>query len=137
LPTWAGPFKVLGFAHNNPNAVRLQLPPSWRIHNVVNVSSLRLYHASDPSRFGARDVIDRPPPDDVLADGSRIHEVQEILDRKVEEHGSRRYVYYFVRWRGLPASENTWEPVSNLTWPKAGREVGQMVQDYDTAHPFD
>jgi transposase InsO family protein len=138
LPLWAGPFKVLGFAHNNPNAVRLDLPSTWRnIHAVVNISRLRLYNTSDPSRFGTRDIIDRPSPSELLPDGSLIHEVLDILDRKVEHRGKRRFVSYLVRWRGLPASENSWEPLSNLSGRYAGPEVLQMVQSYDASHPFD
>lgn len=41
------------------------------------------------------------------------YEVEEILDRRIRNGA----VEYLLKWEGYPASENSWEPESNLECP--------------------
>ena len=43
-----------------------------------------------------------------------ILEVEKILDKLQYEDGR---VYYLLRWKGFDASEDTWEPPTNLDCP--------------------
>ena len=53
-----------------------------------------------------------PPPPVLGSDSAPEHEVQEILKFKMR-HGRRPHV--LVRWTGLNAAGDTWEPLDNLT----------------------
>ena len=52
-----------------------------------------------------------PPPPVLGADGAPEHEVQELLKFKMRY--GRPYV--LVRWTGLDAAGDMWEPLDNLT----------------------
>ena len=39
------------------------------------------------------------------------YEVEKIVDKRTNVYG---LVEYFVKWKGYPSSENTWEPKKNL-----------------------
>ena len=56
----------------------------------------------------------QPPPD--LIDGEPEYEVEKILDKK--QKGKGRETYYLIKWKGYPASDNSWEPASEVHAPK-------------------
>jgi hypothetical protein len=104
-PRWMGPFRVL--AKTAPNTYRLDLPPSWRAFSEFNVERLRRYLRRPPA-LGGDD--EEPAPVQGL-DGQLEHEVEAIL--KFSMRAGRPHV--LVRWTGLDASGDTWEPLENLT----------------------
>jgi hypothetical protein len=84
-------------------AYRLKLPPSMRIHPVFHVSLLEPYIASTiPGRI-------QPPPPPVVVDNDLEYEVEAILDSAYR----RNKLYYKIKWKGYPVSEDSWQPASN------------------------
>ena len=108
-PRWMGPFKVL--ARTAPNTYRLDIPATWRLFPEFNVERLRPY-LRRPDHLGG-DADAGPPPPEIGADGAPEHEVQELLKFKMRY--GRPYV--LVRWAGLDAAGDTWEPLDNLKQP--------------------
>ena len=107
----------------NANAYKLTLPPTLKIHPVVNISHLKKYH-DGAQLFPARpDPIQRPPPttDGVDGSGAPEWEVEQILDKRLY----RRKVQYLILWKGYPRHEATWEPLENL------EHSAQLIEEYE------
>lgn len=49
-----------------------------------------------------------PPPD--LVEGEQEYEVEGVLDSRLFGRGKNRILQYWVKWKGYPHSDNTWEP---------------------------
>ena len=96
-----GPFEIIKVV--SPNAVKLKLPTSFKIHDVINVSRVRLYK---PPIEGQQII----PPEAVEVEGTPEYEVEEVLDSRLK----RGKLEYLVKWSGYTEDHNTWEPESNL-----------------------
>jgi len=97
-PKREGPFlitEVLG-----PVTYRLKLPTSWRIHNVFHATLLRPYKENEI--YGENYT--EPPPE--LLEGEEVYEVETILNHRKRGRGYQ----YYVKWRGYPISDASWEP---------------------------
>ena len=97
-PQREGPFiitEVLG-----PVTYRLQLPVSWRVHNVFHATLLRLYRQTET--YGEN----FPEPPAELVEGEEVYEVETILNHRRRGRGYQ----YFVKWKGYPISDASWEP---------------------------
>ena len=70
-PKWEGPFEITDIM--GPVTYQLNLPESWRFHNVFHVSLLRQYKETEV--YGAN--YPRPPPE--IEEGEEIYEVKSIL----------------------------------------------------------
>jgi hypothetical protein len=97
-PRREGPFeitKVIG-----PVTYQLNLPKTWKIHNVFHAVLLRQY--KETKVYGAN--FPKPPPE--LIEGEEVYEVESIL-----KHRRRgRALQYYVKWKGYPIAEASWEP---------------------------
>ena len=97
-PKQEGPFtitEVLG-----PVTYRLQLPTSWRIHNVFHAVLLHPYQENKVYRTN----FTKPPPESI--EGEEVYEVESILKHRKQGHGYQ----YYVKWKGYPISDASWEP---------------------------
>ena len=83
-----GPYEVIEAV--GPNAARLRLPETVRLHPVFHVSLLE--HASDDPLPGQQS----PPPPAVIVDGQEEWEVERVLDSRLYH----RRLQYLVKWRG-------------------------------------
>ena len=66
----------------SPVAYELDLPPTWRIHPVFHVWSLKRFHRSEEFARGER------PPSPIVVDGEEEYKVEAILRHKGK--GARR-----------------------------------------------
>ena len=115
-PKREGPFvitEVLG-----PVTYRLLLPASWRIHNVFHATLLRKYKENEV--YGENFM--EPPPE--LVEGEEVYEVETILNHRKRGRGYQ----YFIKWRGYPISDASWEP------EHAFSDDGNTLKQYKLRH---
>ena len=109
-PEREGPYRITRVI--NRNAYELDLPPTLKIHNRINISRLQPYKDGSAKFPDRPRPYTRPPPEAVEDSGAPEWEVDRVLDhRKI---GRTNRVQYLVRWKGYPDSEATWEPIENL-----------------------
>ena len=117
-PKQYGPFKIM---KQLSNAVyRLEIPRHWKIHNVFHANLLTPYKETE--LHGPN--FTRPPPD--LVDGEEEFEVEKILDTRPQ--GRRRKMYYLVKWKGYPISDNSWEPEENI-------HAEELIKEFHKRNP--
>ena len=115
-PRREGPFsikEVLG-----PVTYRLQLPSSWRIHNVFHATLLKPYKENEV--YGTN--FPRPSPE--LDNEEEVYEVDSILNHRKRGRGYQ----YYIKWKGYPISEASWES------EQAFSEDGNMLMLYKQRH---
>src|SRR5712675_2158997 len=120
VPRRQGPFRIRRII--SPVAFQLELPTSWRIHDVFHASLLTSFKESPA--HGPN--YSRPPPDLVGEDPE--YEVKAIINHRF--FGQRRRLQYLIKWKGYPHSDNTWEPVENL-------HTEVLVKAYHRKHPLE
>ena len=106
-PKRHGPFHIT--KEVSPVAYQLSLPASWTIHDVFHASLLLPYQEN--AIHGPNFL--KPPPD--LIQGAEEYEVEHLVNHQC--HGKSRMLQYFVKWKGYPESDNTWEPAQNVHAP--------------------
>ena len=104
-PKREGPFEIIEVM--GPVTFKLKLPKQWKIHPVFHANLLTPYRTT---KEHGPDYI-RPPPD--IIEGEEEYEVEAILNHRIRGQRNKRYEY-FLAWKGQDATENSWEPESNL-----------------------
>ncbi|CAN6695431.1 unnamed protein product [Malus baccata var. baccata] len=108
LRKYEGPFPIIKKV--GKAAYVVELPPRLKFHPVFHVSNLKPYHADneEPSRGESH----RAPP---LMTEAFDKEVESIEAKRVVVRPRQpKHVEYFVKWKGLPYSEATWEKETSL-----------------------
>src|SRR5204862_7739576 len=116
-----GPFRIV--KRIALHAYKLDLPPTMRhIHDTFHISLL------DPVKLTP--LVPDPhglppaPPTLYVKDNHEYFEIEDILDSKREG----RRLYYLIKWKGYPDSENSWEPLSGI--PARG-----LVKEFHRRNP--
>ena len=94
---------------------QLQLPPSWKIHNVFHASYLSQYR--ETKEHGPNYL--KPPPD--IIEGQPEWEVEAIVGMRL--HGRKKEKQYRVHWKEYSDAQDTWEPEDNIHAP-------ELIQQY-------
>ena len=114
-PKREGPFeidKVLG-----PVTYRLKLPETWKIHDVFHAILLRPYVENEVhgGNFSC--------PLLELLEGE-VYEVESIIKHRQRGRGYQ----YYIKWKGYPITEATWENESTFS------DDGNMLEQYKICH---
>jgi hypothetical protein len=95
-----GPYRVTEMI--NDVAVRLELPPQARLHNVFHVGLLKKYHGAPPAA---------PPPLPLTHHGAVTTEPERAVRRRV----ARGVPQVLIHWKGQSAASATWEDRESFT----------------------
>ena len=120
VPKRYGPFKII--REISPVAYRLQLPPTWTIHDVFHASLLSPY--SETPSHGPN--FSRPPPD--LINGEEEYEVESIRSHRY--FGRNKKLQFLIRWKGYAPSDDTWEPADSVHAPDLVKEYKQRTPGF-------
>jgi hypothetical protein len=88
----------------------LELPPTWKIHNVFHASYLSLF--KETTKYGPNFL--EPPPE--MVDGEPKWEVEQIVGMCL--FGPKKIKQYQIRWKGYSPAHDTWEPARDVHAPK-------------------
>jgi hypothetical protein len=94
---------------------RLKLPNHMKIHDVFHIDLLTLFQQTEV--YG--EAFPQPPPE--LVQGEEEYEVEEIVSD--QRHGPRCKAQYLIKWKGYPASENSWVDTKDI-------HVKDLVKEY-------
>ena len=113
-----GPFTIEQVVSST--AYKLDLKGVLKVHPVFHVQHLKPYKTSEMHP----DIEDGPTAakEDYEDDNSPM-----LIDKIVNSKKIKGKTYYRIRWQGLDASEDTWEP------PSALRHVQRFVDEYNAA----
>ena len=103
LPRWIGPFRIV--KRIGVVAYGVQLPNTFKIHDVFHVSLLRPYVADDM-------VQPSPPP---IFEENASYEEERVLSHEDRGSHSRPNKIYLIKWLGYALEHNSWEPECNLS----------------------
>uniref|UniRef100_A0A8C5MCN6 Gypsy retrotransposon integrase-like protein 1 n=1 Tax=Leptobrachium leishanense TaxID=445787 RepID=A0A8C5MCN6_9ANUR len=113
-PKFIGPYVIDKVV--NASAVRLRLPPNFRIHPTFHVSLVKPW-TPDPFRKTT-------PPPPVSAASDPEYEVQAIIDSRWRG----RSLQYLIQWKGYGPEERSWEPASGVS-------AVRLVRRFHLLHP--
>jgi hypothetical protein len=91
-------------------AYQLELPQTWKIHNVFHASYLSLF--KETTEYGPNFL--EPPPE--MVNGEPEWEVEQIVGMRL--FGPKKIKQYRIRWKGYPPAHDTWEPAKDVHAPK-------------------
>ncbi len=115
---FVGPFKIT--KKINDVAFRLELPQSWRIHNVFHKWLLEpIGNNPFPNQ------ITNPPPPELIEDDFEF-EVDEIVDYRLFRGKKPQFL---VHWKGYSYDRNTWEPEEHLS------NATDLLDQFKAKHP--
>lgn len=103
-----GQFKILELI--GKNALKLDLPPHLRAHNVIHVEHTKPF-IMQPHDI-ARGVTEQPIPVQANA-GTLLYEVEEILAHRRRGRGYK----WLALMRGSPQHDAVWQPTADFVDP--------------------
>lgn len=104
MPRFVGPFKVIAII--NEVAVKLELPPTMKIHDVFHVALLK------PFKTDGRQALPPPP---VIINGQEEFLVEQILQHRQRKRGNKTITEYLVKWVNEGPEHNDWITEGDLT----------------------
>jgi len=123
-PRRYGPFKVV--SQISKVAYKLELPSTWKIHDVFHTSLLTPYKETD--QHGPNFI---KPPSDIL-EGEPEWEVEKIL--KERSFGCWKKKQYLVRWKGYLPAHDSWTNSEDLHTPELLADFQKRSRSIRTLH---
>ena len=111
-----GPYKVLKKV--SLLDYKLELPPKFNIHPVFHVG---LLYPHETDKIEGR-TPEPPPPIEV--EGEEEYEIEKLIDARIW----RNQKQYLVKWKDYPDSDNSWEPLKNIT------HADQAIAEFHDRH---
>ena len=93
--------------------MKLKLPASFWIHDVINITCLHPYKPPTPGQ-----MVTLPEPIEV--EGTPEYEVEEVLDFCLKWGA----LEYLVKWSGYTKDHNTWKPKANCA------NLHNLIEDF-------
>jgi transposase InsO family protein len=118
-----GPFKVVELV--NTNAVRLQLPPRWQLHPVINTSFLLPFRVS--GQFERREHT--VPTPDIIA-GEEHHHVSAFVNHR---YFRNRYLQFLTEYTGQGAAAREWQFAEDLADDFSPAAMASLIKQYREA----
>ena len=112
-----GPFFVV--RQVGPVAYELDLPQTWKIHNIFHVSLLRPFRTSSWSQPEVQSQTEVDIEDD------REYEVERLLRWRWKGTSRRRTKEFLVLWRDYSIDDASWTPAANFT---SQEELQKMIE---------
>src|SRR5258708_27647523 len=103
-----GPFQIV--KKLSDVTYQINLPLSWKIHNVFHTSYLSKYN--ETLEHGPNYL--KPPPE--LIEGEEEWEIEAILNEKYDKRKKKQM--YQIHWKGYLSVHDTWEPEDNVHAPE-------------------
>jgi len=122
-PRRYGPFKVV--SQISKVAYKLELPSTWKIHDVFHASLLTPYKETD--QHGPNFI--EPPPD--ILEGEPEWEVEKILKERSFGHWKKQYL---VRWKGYSPAHDSWTNSEDLHAPELLMDFQKRSKSIKTLH---
>ena len=117
-PRWYRPFRVA--AKISHVAYQLDLPETWKIHNVFHASLLTPYRETPEHGPNFLD----PPPN--IIDDEPEWEIEQILKHRT--FGRWKKKQYLVRWKGYSPAHDSWVNKDDM-------HADNLLRDFETQHP--
>ena len=114
---FAGPFRIVK-PSRSPNAWFLELPPTWRIQQPLNVNLFKP-DTSDPQRPSF------PPPLRQSMGKDGIYWLEKIVDHRTRGRGRGLRTEYRARWTGWTEEDDTWEPLTHFA-----EDARERIEEY-------
>ena len=114
---FVGPFFVVRSV--GPVAYELELPQTWKIHNVFHTSLLRPFRSSRWST-----TVEETEDAEIEPEDDEPYEVEKLLRWRWAGPSGRRHKEYLVLWKNWSIDDASWTPAANFTYQ---RELQKMV----------
>ena len=119
-----GPFKIKNKLSNL--MYRLELPPTWKIHNVFHMNVLS---EAKPDMI-LRQRKPKPPPIKVN------DEDFWVMEKYVDTRWFRNWFQFKIRWEGFEEDDDTWEDADDIDSGDSPQVLEEGDDDFDMEEDF-
>ena len=101
-------------------AYELDLPKTWKIHNVFHVSLLRPFRTSSWAQSTTSGQVE-----EIELENDEPYDVEKLLRWRWAGPSTKRHKEYLVLWKDYSLDDASWTPEENFTYPE---ELKKMIK---------